>query len=193
MNSNALPPLVDHPSATTVPRPPDHAKRELYACLERIAASDHADTIFKNLKASGERQLALLNKEPLPPEQKISACVTGAPVPKGRPRAVKTKSGQTRVITPTRTRKWEAKVRDTVAKIMLARTQSPFKGPVRINLIVRRAARRGDLSNFVKAIEDALNRVAYEDDKQIVELKATMLDPDQYDGDAGVDIFIAPA
>ena len=46
--------------------------------------------------------------------------------------------------------------------------------------------RRADLSNLIKAIEDGLNGIAYEDDKQIVRLEAIAFE----DSKAGDKIII---
>lgn len=40
----------------------------------------------------------------------------------------------------------------------------------KVRIAVYRAARRGDLDNYIKACTDAGNGVIYEDDKQIVEM-----------------------
>lgn len=49
---------------------------------------------------------------------------------------------------------------------------APYTGPVRVTLTFYRPAKRGDLSNRIKILEDALNGHAYNDDAQIVELHA---------------------
>lgn len=46
----------------------------------------------------------------------------------------------------------------------------PQDGPLAVTLWVFRPARRGDLDNSAKVLLDALNKVAWGDDKQIVEL-----------------------
>ncbi|HXI15179.1 MAG TPA: RusA family crossover junction endodeoxyribonuclease [Chloroflexota bacterium] len=48
----------------------------------------------------------------------------------------------------------------------------PLEGPVRLTLTIFRPRRAGDLSNRIKILEDALNGIAWGDDKQIVELHA---------------------
>lgn len=52
----------------------------------------------------------------------------------------------------------------------------PVEGEVVITLDVYRPIRRGDLSNRIKIVEDALQGVAYKDDSQIVELTARRFD-----------------
>lgn len=48
----------------------------------------------------------------------------------------------------------------------------PFTGDVVVTIHVYRARKTGDLDNFQKLLLDALNGIAYNDDKQIVELHA---------------------
>jgi len=49
----------------------------------------------------------------------------------------------------------------------------PLDGPVHLRIHVYRPARRGDLDNILKTALDALEGVAYNNDKQIVEIHAT--------------------
>lgn len=48
----------------------------------------------------------------------------------------------------------------------------PLDVPVILSLDIYRPAKRGDLSNRIKILEDALQGVAYDDDSQIVEITA---------------------
>lgn len=52
----------------------------------------------------------------------------------------------------------------------------PLAGPVALNLAVYRPRRVGDLDNVLKAILDALKGIAFEDDKQVVQIFATRWD-----------------
>lgn len=52
----------------------------------------------------------------------------------------------------------------------------PFAGNVVVTIYVYRARKTGDLDNFQKLLLDALNGIAYNDDRQIVELHAYRCD-----------------
>lgn len=89
----------------------------------------------------------------------ITFTVPGNPVPKERARV--TRRG---TYTPQRTKNWEAAVRQTYQQ-----AQGPlFTGPVQVTMhFYRRTRHRADVTNMAKAIEDALNGIAWEDDSQI--------------------------
>ena len=92
--------------------------------------------------------------------------IPGEPVPKGRPRA--TRHGV--VYTPKRTKEWEKAV-------FVAAKQSRIpKMSGDLTVIVefyRKSRRRTDLDNLIKGVMDALNRVAWDDDSQVVKIMAT--------------------
>lgn len=56
---------------------------------------------------------------------------------------------------------------------------NPLDGEVAVTLRWFRGRRSGDLDNRIKVAVDALNGIAYEDDKQIVELHAFRFDDKQ--------------
>ena len=97
----------------------------------------------------------------------ISFIVPGRPVPKGRPRVVRGHA-----FTPAATVAAERKIA-LIARIAGAR---PIGGPVSIRAIFIFADRRtrGDVDNLSKLALDALNGVAFKDDRQVVRLYATI-------------------
>jgi crossover junction endodeoxyribonuclease RusA len=51
-----------------------------------------------------------------------------------------------------------------------------LEGPLVLRVDVYRPRKQGDLSNTIKAIEDALKGLAYRDDSQIIEIRARRFD-----------------
>jgi crossover junction endodeoxyribonuclease RusA len=101
--------------------------------------------------------------------------VEGVPVPKGRPRFFRGHA-----VTPKRTRDYEKKVREVA---MAAAAECGWVADDRdcwLNVIVCRAAKRGDLDNYVKAITDAINGVAYDDDRRIAYINAVRREDKNY-------------
>lgn len=81
---------------------------------------------------------------------------------KGRPRL-----GKNGVYTPEATRNWE----ELVGWEFVQRNGKPkLTGPIRVEVFFHQ--KQADIDNLVKAILDALNQIAYEDDSQVVELHA---------------------
>lgn len=117
---------------------------------------------------------------------RISITVPGEPVAKGRPRF--TRTGH--VYTPKKTAIYETAVRMSVMAAM--KGHKIVTGAVRLTVTaffpipasyplskkakakagILRHTKRPDLSNVVKAVEDALNGIGYADDAQIVSLIA---------------------
>ena len=114
----------------------------------------------------------------------INLTIPGEPTGKGRHRT--TKTGHT--YTPEKTRSYEKEVQtcyqmDYMGKQLLegeliAEIDAYFKIPksatkgkrlaMKNNIV--RPTKKPDISNIIKIIEDALNKVAYKDDSQIVEV-----------------------
>lgn len=111
----------------------------------------------------------------------ISFTVPGEPVAKGRPRFVRATG---RAFTPKKTETYEGIVADHAAKAMSG--SEPFEGALRLTVRAvylvpqswsakrKREARwktsKPDADNLAKIVKDALNKLAYRDDAQIVEL-----------------------
>lgn len=100
--------------------------------------------------------------------------VKGDPVPKARARTVR-KGGRTWSFTPKRVAAWEKVVKAEAAKHF----DQPLTGPIQVSMIFhmdRPKSRRKDvwvpttpdLDNLEKAVLDAMNGVAYEDDRFVV-------------------------
>ncbi len=101
----------------------------------------------------------------------MTVVIPGRAVPKGRPR-MSVRGRTAYLYTP------EATVAYEQAVGLCARQQyrKPLEGPVELSIrvYVRRGI-RGDLDNYVKAISDGLNGVAFVDDRQVVHIDAQIL------------------
>ena len=92
--------------------------------------------------------------------------VEGQPIPKARPRV-----GKHGTYTPDKTVAWETAV-GWAARLAGV---EPLAGDVSIALQFRRkGTKRADLDNCVKSCLDGLNGIAYADDKQVINLVATV-------------------
>jgi Holliday junction resolvase RusA-like endonuclease len=80
-----------------------------------------------------------------------------------------------RVIVSLEARKYRQCVR-LRALTQLPKPLRPYDGPIVLSLALYRPAKRGDLSNRIKIVEDALQGLLYEDDSQVVELHAARFD-----------------
>lgn len=116
----------------------------------------------------------------------ISFFVPGKPVPKARARAY-SRNGQTRMYTPKTTADYETLVQ-SICRESFAR---PLEGPLCVSLYIGvpipsswskkrrddaitgliRPTSRPDIDNYVKAIFDGMNGVAFVDDAQVVRLE----------------------
>jgi len=93
----------------------------------------------------------------------ITFTVPGTPVPKGRPRMGRNGN----VYTPRRTAEYEADIGNEW--IALSPRPQPLWGDVRVDVTVHEGPRVADADNYLKAVLDALNTLAWLDDKQVVE------------------------
>ena len=94
----------------------------------------------------------------------IKITVPGRPAPKARPRLGM--QGKTAYIyTPQRTKEYE----ELVGWTAKAAGRRSLKGPVEVELWCYTKG-RADVDNLSKSILDGLNRIAFEDDSQVVDL-----------------------
>lgn len=112
----------------------------------------------------------------------IILTVPGKPLPKARPRTVR-KGDRIMTYTPKETVAWEKTVK-LVAQATCSRASwKPTRGRVSLTAQFVGLHPLTDLDNAVKAIQDALNGVAYVDDRQIDELHAERVRPlDEWTG-----------
>jgi len=98
----------------------------------------------------------------------VTFTVPGDPVPKGRPRIGKNGN----VYTPARTAEYE----DEVGNAWVGEGPRPpqFAGGVRVFVRVKERVHAADLDNYVKVVLDALNGLAWADDKQVEVIHATI-------------------
>lgn len=80
--------------------------------------------------------------------------------------------------------------KQTVRLLALTKSARPLSGPVVLVLRVFRPRKAGDLSNRIKVLEDALCGVAFDDDDQVVEIRATRHDDKK---NPRVEVEILPA
>lgn len=114
--------------------------------------------------------------------------ITGVPVPKARPRTVRSKAGAVHAFTPDATVSQERRVQaawkeagsPTIegpiavrASFWFYRPPSHYNTKGELNAIGLRAIPgRGDTDNYLKLVTDALNKLAFSDDRLIVDLQA---------------------
>lgn len=123
----------------------------------------------------------------------VRMVVPGDPSPKERPRVATFEQADwdgstrrvTRASTPKATKGYEAVVRD-VAALHFAR---PFDGHVAVRVLML-TRRLGDVDNYVKAVLDGLQGVAYADDRQVRGVEAAVVS--EFDGDARVEVAVVP-
>lgn len=139
----------------------------------------------------------------------ITFKVHGTPVGKGRPR-ISTRGGFVRSYTPEKTRDWECHVADVAHGAMLDAGLVPTYDAVRVVIDAyypvptsyskkKRAACingevkpmvKPDIDNVVKALLDAMNKVVYVDDKQVVSVEAEKHYTDQDEGFVLIEVSV---
>ena len=94
----------------------------------------------------------------------VKIIVPGRPVPKGRPR-LGVRGREVYIYTPPETKEYEEFV-GWVAKFAGCK---PISGPVEVEIWCYLKG-KADVDNLCKSILDGLNRIAYKDDDQVVDL-----------------------
>jgi len=104
------------------------------------------------------------------------------PVPKPRPKVIKTRRGQVFTVTPGKCGETEIMIRKYVMEH--AKVKFPKPTPLRLEVTFyvpkpkslpksrKHPSTRPDLDNYLKLFKDALNKYLWDDDSQIVEVKA---------------------
>jgi Holliday junction resolvase RusA-like endonuclease len=95
-----------------------------------------------------------------------SFTVPGRPVPKQRPRLGRNGN----IYTPKNCREYEKAVGWAARQLF----KNPLEGPVELHVRLYLNSKGGDLDNYIKAICDGLNGVAWLDDSQVERLMASM-------------------
>lgn len=131
----------------------------------------HPDRVLAALTTIAETTPDLLRgpASPAPePARIVSFRWDGTPVPKGRPRLGK--GGNT--YTPKRTRAYE----DAIGWAWKETGERPFEGDVSMSIDIFEApGHPADLDNHVKAILDALQGLAFANDRQVTVLFAEIM------------------
>lgn len=112
--------------------------------------------------------------------QKLSFTVPGPPVPKERARVVRRRdgSGKSIGVTPSKTKKYEARVRTAAIAALAhwrAKTKQRWIATGEFELYCAfyfKDGHRRDLDNCIKSCGDALNGLLYDDDSQLAKLEA---------------------
>jgi len=105
----------------------------------------------------------------------FTTTIPGPPVPKGRPRVVRNrKTGKMHGVTPPRTRRYESSAALIIRAAASVQRWKCTSEPVELEVRVYRHQLRGDLDNFVKAVEDSANGILWDDDSQVVKIDAAM-------------------
>jgi len=97
--------------------------------------------------------------------------VPGDPVPKARPRTVRTKNGRRRTYTPEKTLAAERAVAAACRKDCKPTVSDDAEYSVVVWFFCK-TLRRSDVDNLAKTVLDGLNGVVWKDDSQVTDLEA---------------------
>jgi crossover junction endodeoxyribonuclease RusA len=100
----------------------------------------------------------------------LQMTVPGRPVPKARPRM----GANGHVYTPAETKAAEGAIGWAARSIL--RGRRPASGPLLVTAVFYVAdRRRRDVDNLLKTVMDGLNRIAWDDDSQVVQVSALIV------------------
>lgn len=77
------------------------------------------------------------------------------------------RTGAVMTFTPERTKAYEKLVRDCAALAVRRAKWSVRSTPIELEILVHRARRAGDATNFCKSVEDACNGIVWVDDELV--------------------------
>ena len=157
------------------------SKKQLAAIARQVATEAGRPNQAGAPRAKARRgaggRLPRLGEPPVHAGWEFELTTAVQPRPKQRARTCM-RGGRVRTFTPEETVAFEAAIRDAAAAEMARRRLEPLTGPLEVEFefgfagdaaLWPTAARDGDLDNIEKAVQDALNRVAYPDDRFIVQ------------------------
>jgi hypothetical protein len=126
------------------------------------------------------------------PVTRLWFVVNGKPIAKGRPRVISRGERGVRGVrcaafTPATTRAWEQRVRWGARAAASAARWEPNADPCEVVILLRGRNPLSDLDNHAKSVLDALNGVAWDDDRRVVRL--VVEESDELAAD-GVDVTV---
>jgi len=107
--------------------------------------------------------------------------VPGPPVPLARPRVWRDGNGESHAKTPTRCQQYKRHVASFALRARQIENTAmhkalygegvkwPLDARYKLDVAIYRTARRGDADNYLKSVADSLQRVLYNDDRQVVD------------------------
>ena len=110
--------------------------------------------------------------------------IPGEPGPKARARVITTKTGKKTAFTPQRTKAFEKTVQTWALNQHVKRMEGPLRVVIWFWLKKARSWKVYDIDNLAKGVLDPLNKIAWDDDRQIVDLlcfKRTQIDDPMVD------------
>lgn len=123
--------------------------------------------------------------------QQLRFRVSAIPVPQPRARVVQGQRGKTHAFEDSRATNWKQIVTlEAQLAVQHAKRSGGWSrdGWFALDLVIRRGRALGDVDNFAKGCMDAMTRVVWDDDRQVLELRATIARSAA--GPPGVDVSV---